>query len=100
MAKHFDLLVHKRDTRTCRSEALTSSMTERFAFDRLRILNKLWAFAGKPLCCAVCTTCFEKCTYCFANVEDDLRNAPKRLRKTVMSFICWGLLGADRKSVV
>ncbi len=51
--------------------------------DELKILSKLQAFARNPLCGAVCTNCFEKCTYYFANIKDDLRNAPKRLRKTV-----------------
>ena len=27
--------------------------------------------------------CFEKCIYCFTNVEDDSKNVPKRLRKNV-----------------
>ncbi len=49
--------------------------------DELKILSKLQAFAGNPLCGAVCTNCFEKCTYFFANIKDDSRNAPKRLKK-------------------
>ncbi len=52
--------------------------------DELKILSKLQAFAGNLLCGAVCTNCFEKCTYFFANIKDDSRNTPKRLRKTVM----------------
>ncbi len=50
--------------------------------------SKLQAFAGNPLFGAVCTNCFEKCTYFFANIteKDDSRNAPKRLRKTVFRF--------------
>jgi len=32
---------------------------------------------------AVCTNCFENCINCCANVNGDVRNAPKRLRKTV-----------------
>ncbi len=54
--------------------------------DELKILNKLQAFAGNPLCGAVCTNSFEKCTYFFANIKNDSRNAPKRRRKTVMLF--------------
>ncbi len=50
--------------------------------DELKILSKLQAFA---LCGAFCMKCFEKCTY-FANIKDDLRNAWKRLRKTVIHF--------------
>ena len=45
-----------------------------------RILNKLQALADTPLCAAVCTNCFEKCTYSFENVKDDLR----RLRKAII----------------
>ncbi len=29
--------------------------------------------------------CFEKCTYFFADIKDDLRNLPKQLRKTVIT---------------
>ena len=47
--------------------------------DELRILSKRLAFAGNP-----CPNCFEKCSYCFANVEDDSKNVPKLLRKTVI----------------
>ena len=47
--------------------------------DELRILSKRLAFAGNP-----CPNCFEKCSYCFANVEDDSKNVPKWLRKTVI----------------
>ena len=43
----------------------------------------LRAFAGTPLCGAVCANCLEKCTYFFVYVNDDLRNVPKRVRKTV-----------------
>ncbi len=52
--------------------------------EELKILSKLQAFAGNLLCGAVCTNCFEKFTYFFANIKDDSRNTPKRLRKTVM----------------
>ncbi len=45
------------------------------------LVIKLQAFAGNPLCSAVCMNCFEKCTYVFVNFKDDSRNAPKRLRK-------------------
>ncbi len=69
------------------------------------MLSKLQAFAGNPLCGAVCTNCFEKCTY-FANIKDDSRNAPKRLRKTViiiivillLSLLCIYLFDTDRQT--
>ncbi len=59
--------------------------------DELKIFCKLQAFAGNPLC-AVCTNCFEKCTYFFANIKDDSRNAPKRLRKTVKRILLFSRL--------
>lgn len=34
------------------------------------------AFTDNPLCGAVYTNCFEKCTW-FANLKDDSRNVPK-----------------------
>ncbi len=39
-----------------------------FLRDELKILSKLQAFAGNLLCGAVCTNCFEKCTYFCANI--------------------------------
>ncbi len=39
-----------------------------FLRDELKILSKLQAFAGNPLCGSVCTNCFEKCTYFFASI--------------------------------
>ncbi len=47
------------------------------------ILSKWHAFAGYPPGFAVCTNCFEKCINYCANVNSVVRNAPKRLRKTV-----------------
>ncbi len=35
--------------------------------DELKILSKLQAFTGNTLCGVVCTNCFEKCAYYFAN---------------------------------
>lgn len=66
--------------------------------DELKILSKLQAFAGNPLCGAVCMNCFEKCTYFFANIKDDLRNAPKRLRITVNrpDKIQWSLTNMNK----
>ena len=61
----------------------------------LSILSKWRAFEGYPLGFAVCTNCFEKCTNCCANVNSDVRKAPKRLRKTVnagdskLTFLHW-----------
>ncbi len=47
-------------------------------FEKLpNMLSKLQAFEGNPLCGVVCMNCFEKCTYIFANIKDDSRNAPK-----------------------
>ncbi len=55
--------------------------------DELKMLSTLQVFAGDLLCGAVCTSCFEKYTDFFANIKDDSRNAPKRLRKTVILFV-------------
>ncbi len=57
-----------------------------FLGDELKILSKLQAFAGNLLCGAVCTNCFEKCTYLFANIKDDSRNAPK-WQKNCTTFV-------------
>ena len=73
------------DTRTCHSDG--TDMFIELLRDELRILSKRLAFAGNPWCFAIWTHCFEKCTYCFANFISDLRNVPKRLRKTVMCRI-------------
>ncbi len=37
--------------------------------DELSILSKLRAFAGNPLCGAVCANCFEKCAYRFTKLR-------------------------------
>ncbi len=68
------------DTRTFRSDCtdMFIDINTLFLRDELNILSKWHAFAGNPLSGAVCTNCFEKCTYVFANI-----NAPKRPRKTV-----------------
>ena len=57
--------------------------------NELSILSEWHAFAGYQLRFAVCTNCFEKCTNCCANVNSDVRNAPKRLRKTVIWSKPW-----------
>ncbi len=57
--------------------------------DELKILSKLQAFAGNTLCSAVCTNCFEKCTFFFANIKDDSRNAPKLLLPLFYWGWCW-----------
>jgi hypothetical protein len=54
--------------------------------DELTILSKRLAFAINPWCFAICMNCFEKYISGFANVEDDSRNVPKRLRKTLKSI--------------
>ena len=41
--------------------------------DELRISRKLQALAGNTLHGVVYTNCFEKRTYCLANVKDDSR---------------------------
>ncbi len=55
--------------------------------DELTILSKLQAFTGNPLCGAVCTNCFEKCAYFFANITIRMiQEMHQRLRKTVFRF--------------
>ena len=48
--------------------------------DVLRIFSDWLALETYLLYIAVCTNCSEKCTYYFAHVRDDVKNAPKRLR--------------------
>ncbi len=57
------------DTRTFHSDC-TDMFIDKYLLlrDELKILSKLQAFAGNPLCVAVCTNCFEKCTYFCANI--------------------------------
>ncbi len=52
------------DTRTFRSDG-TDMFIDKYLLlkDELKILSKLQAFVGNPLCGAVCMSCFEKCTY-------------------------------------
>ncbi len=77
MTKHFDLFVNN-DPRTFLSDVhLHKYLLLR---DKRNISNHLQAFVSNLLRGAVCTNCFEKCTY-FANIKNDWRNA-KRLRKT------------------
>ncbi len=71
---------------TFRSDGTDMFMDINTLRDELKIMSKLQVFAGNLLCGAVCTNCFEKCTDFFANIKDDSRNAPKRLRKTVILF--------------
>ncbi len=54
--------------------------------DERKILIKLQAIAGKPQCGAVCTNCFEKCTFWFAD-KDDLRNVPRVRFQEVLSLL-------------
>ncbi len=61
VTKHFD-------TRAFHSDGTDIFIGKYFLRDELKILNKLQAFAGNPLCGTVCTNCFEKCTYFFANI--------------------------------
>ncbi len=80
-----NILFVNTDTRTFHSDG-TDMFIDIYLLLRyeLKILSKLQAFAGNPLCGAVCTNCFEKCTDFFANIKYDSRNAPKRLWKSVM----------------
>ncbi len=65
---YIDILFVNNDTRTFHSDG-TDMFIDKYLLlrDELKILTRLQAFAGNPLCGAVCTTCFEKCTY-FANI--------------------------------
>ena len=76
------------DTRACHSDGTDMFIdTDIYFRDELRIFSKRLAFAGNPWCFAICTNCFQECIYCFANVEDDSRNVPKRLRETVIHVL-------------
>ncbi len=57
------------DTRTFHSDA-TDMFIDKYLLLRgeLKIFKELQAFVGNPLCGAVCTNCFEKYTYFFANI--------------------------------
>lgn len=41
-------------------------------------LSELQACEGNLLCGVVCRNCFEKCTYRFADIKNDLRTVPKK----------------------
>lgn len=47
----------------------------------LKILRKKMALTGQSWCFVVCMNCVERCTYCFASFNSDLRNGSKRLKK-------------------
>ncbi len=85
MTKPFDYLVHKQWCQDFSSWWHWHFHWHEYLLLRneLSILSKWHAFAGYQLGFAVCTNCFEKCINCWANVNSDVRNAPKRLRKTV-----------------
>ncbi len=89
MTKPFDYLVHKQWCQDFSSWWHWHFHWHEYLLLRneLSILSKWHAFAGYQLGFAVCTNCFEKCINCCANVNSDVRNAPKRLRKTVILFI-------------
>ncbi len=63
------ILFVNNDTRTFHSDG-TDMFIDKYLLlrDELKILSKLQAFAQNTLCGAVCTNCFEKCTYFFANI--------------------------------
>ncbi len=86
MTKPFDYLVHKQWCQDFSSWWHWHFHWHEYLLLRneLSILSKWHAFAGYQLGFAVCTNCFEKCINCCANANSDVRNAPKRLRKTVM----------------
>ncbi len=90
MTKPFDYLVHKQWCQDFSSWWHWHFHWHEYLLLRneLSILSKWHAFAGYQLGFAVCTNCFEKCINCCANVNSDVRNAPKRLRKTVTGFYC------------
>jgi hypothetical protein len=52
---------------------------------------------------AGCTNCSEKCTYYFAHVRDEVKNAPKRLRyyncKTIWVLETAGVCKIDDKGL-
>ncbi len=89
MTKPFDYLVHKQWCQDFSSWWHWHFHWHEYLLLRneLSILSKWHAFAGYQLGFAVCTNCFEKCINCCATVNSDVRNAPKRLRKTVMFFL-------------
>ncbi len=88
MTKPFDYLVHKHWCQDFSSWWHWHFHWHEYLLLRneLSILSKWHAFAGYQLGFAVWTNCFEKCINCCANVNSDVRNAPKRLRKTVTQF--------------
>ncbi len=47
----------------------------------------LQAFAGNPFCGAVCTNCFEKCTYFFASIT--VRMIREMLCNVICSCLPW-----------
>ena len=65
--------------------ALACSLTQRFTFEKLTK-----DFGEKKI---QYVHFFEKCTFCFANFYSDLRNVPKRLRKTVRPTFSQGKQG-------
>ncbi len=85
MTKPFDYLVHKQWCQDFSSWWHWHFHWHEYLLLRneLSILSKWHACAGYQLGFAVCTNCFEKCINCCANVNSDVRNAPKPLRKTV-----------------
>ncbi len=89
MTKPFDYLVHKQWCQDFSSWWHWHFHWHEYLLLRneLSILSKWHAFAGYQLGFAVCTNCFEKCINCCANVNSDVRNAPKRLRKTVIFWV-------------
>lgn len=57
---------------------------------------KLQAFAGNPLCCAVCMTHFETCTYQSVNVKDDWRNVTEQLRTCCLNKVVFDVIMSSR----
>ncbi len=62
MTKHFDYLVCKQWHKDFSFWWHWYVHKYLLLRDELKILSKLQAFAGNPLCGAVCTNCFEKCS--------------------------------------
>ncbi len=68
MTIHFDVFVNNGTFNSDGTDIFIGILTYLLLRDELKILSKLQAFAGNLLRGAVCTKCFEKCTYFCANI--------------------------------
>lgn len=73
------------------------SQYERNAFFNFERWTRDFAFAGNPCYFAICTNCFEKCTYRFANVENDSHQTTETncIRRTCKYFPEQSQIGLD-----